>query len=257
MTAISIPRRYLWIVLLAFLSAWGKQTVIQPTQTSIPPASSPTPTSTVEVVFITVTPSTLPPEPTIPVFTPEQEVLKTVIQSYFDVRYLMFNSLQVDGFDDLVSDKPDAKDFLDAELGKLAVQIKHRRLNNLRYVNYKYFLDYRNIVVDSSTQVVTISLIEGNEVIYELSAKANPEAPIVSHLSGIEHTIILREEDGQWKIVSDYYNDYLWRMLRQSGTSTDEMLKAPKQYRYQHHRPSLRSHQNLLKQKDGGNTKVH
>lgn len=218
-----IPHRYLCVVLLAFLVACVKQTVALPTETLVPTVVLPTfiPTST--FIPVTIMPSPLPPQPTIAVFTPEQEILKSVIQSYFDIRYLAFNSLQLDGLGDLVSDEPDAKVFLDAELGKLAVRVKHIRLNNLRYADYKYFLDFRNIVVDESFQTTTILVVEENEVIYELSMRLDPVDPIVSHAYNIEHTIVLRKEQDQWKIVSDYYNDYLWRMLRQTGNSTDEV----------------------------------
>ncbi|MFZ5908650.1 MAG: amidase domain-containing protein [Chloroflexota bacterium] len=45
-------------------------------------------------------------------------------------------------------------------------------------------------------------------------------------MSGLEHTIILRQEEGEWKIVSDNYNDYLWRILRKTGISADALLNA-------------------------------
>lgn len=206
---------------LIILTACGQQPATPPLETPVPTIVSPTPVPTSTVIPATATP--LPPEQTIAFFTPEQEVLESVIQSYFEIRYLAFNSLQLDGFGDLVSYRPDAKVFLDAELSKLAVRIKHTRLNNLRYAYYKYFLDYRNIVIDTSTQMVTISVIENNEVIHEISMQLEPLNPIVSRMANIEHTIVLRNEQGEWKIVSDYYDDQLWRMLRQTGKPTDEI----------------------------------
>ena len=217
--------RFFGIFLLAFLAACGKQNVVLPTTTPAPTTISPTSVPTSTLTPVTIPPTPLPTQTTISVFTPEQEVFKTIIQAYFDIRYLAFNSLQLAGFGDLVSEEPDAKAFLDAELGKLAVEIKHTRLNNLRYAYYKYFLDFRNIVVDTSTQTVTISVIDDNEVIHEISTELDPIDPIVSHRANLEHTIVLRNEQGQWKIVSDYYSDNLWRVLRKPGTSTDEMLK--------------------------------
>jgi len=225
MTIKPTSRRYFGIVLLVFLAACGKQTVVLPTKTPVPTTISPTPIPTSTFIPVTITPSPLPTQTKISFFIPEQEVLKTIIQAYFDIRYLAFNSLQLDGFGDLVSEEPDAKAFLDAELGKLAVEIKDTRLNNLRYAYYKYFLDFRSIVVDTSTQTVTISVIEENEVIHEISTQHDPIDPIVSHRFNLEHTIVLRNEQGQWKIVSDYYNDNLWRILRKPGMSTDEKLK--------------------------------
>lgn len=40
------------------------------------------------------------------------------------------------------------------------------------------------------------------------------------------HTIILHKEGNDWKIVSDEYRDYVWRMLKESGASTDEILRT-------------------------------
>ena len=74
--------------------------------------------------------------------------------------------------------------------------------------------------------MATVSVVENNEVIYEISVELNPESPVVSRTANIEHTIVLHEEQGQWHIVSDDYNDYLWRMLRKMGKSTDEILRA-------------------------------
>jgi len=162
-----------------------------------------------------------------------QEEIKSVIQSYFEIRYRALSASQPDnfqltGFGDLVSDQPDAKASLDTELGKLAVDIKHARLNHLRYVDYKYSLDFKNIAVDTSSQIATVSVTEGNEVTYEISKEHDPKNPIVSRMSGLEHTIMLRQEQGGWKITSDYYNDYLWRILRETGKSASDMLDAVK-----------------------------
>jgi len=161
----------------------------------------------------------------------QQEELKDFIQSYFEIRYRALSvahsdDFKQDGFGNLVSDTPEAKPFLRAELAKLAVDIKHAELDHLRYVDYKYSLDFRNIVIDSSAKLATVSVVEDNEVIYEISAELNPKDPIVSRTANIEHTIILREEQGQWHVVSDDYNDYLWRMLRKMGKSTDEILRV-------------------------------
>lgn len=212
------------VVLLVSLTACGKQTVAAPTAISMPTIVVSTLTPIIEDTFIIQVPTPLPPSPTLPVFTAEQQVLKQVIESYFDIQYLTLNTLQLPDFGDLVSDQPDAKLFLDAELRKLAVRTEYNRLNNLRYASYKYFLDYRNLVVDPSAQLVTITLYESNAVIYELSARFDPGDPIVSQSSGITHTIILREEKGKWKIVSDIYDDDLWRMLRHGAKTPNELV---------------------------------
>jgi hypothetical protein len=167
----------------------------------------------------------------------QQEEIKRVIQSYFEIRYRALNTLQLEGFGDLVSDSPEAKAFLDAELGKLAVEIKHAELNHLRYADYRYYLDFSNFTADNSSQIAMVSVVEEHDVIEEISMELDPEDPFVSHRYGLEHTIVLHKEQDQWKITSDYYNDYLWRMLRQTGRSTDEILRTLKASP----RPALRS----------------
>lgn len=220
-------------IIIVFLSvilvACAPATTPVPTMTSIPTATftpiPPTSTSTLDAMVATILPTPLPPEPTIPIFTPEQEVLKTVIQSYFDARYFALNSFQLDGFEYLVSDKPDGRDFLKKELGKLAIEITFARLHYGRYVYYKYFLNFSNIVVDTSTQTVTVTLVEDNEVIYETS-EHGPENSLIAHMSGLDHQIVLRNEQGQWKIVSDHYGDFLWRTMRKNNKSIDKMLQT-------------------------------
>ena len=161
--------------------------------------------------------------------SPEQQAeLKNVIQSYFDIRYRAYNNLQLNGFSDLASDRADAKAFLGSELGKLSIDIRNAELNHLRYVDYKYFLKYGNIAIDPQTQTATVELVEENDVIYEISAELNPQNSAVSHMYNLKHTITLRPENGQWKIDSDEYNDYLWRMLKQSGKSANEVLSTMK-----------------------------
>jgi len=163
----------------------------------------------------------------------EQDKIKSVIQAYFDIRYRALsvsdaNDFKQNGFGDLISDTPEAKAFLRDELGKLAVEIKHAELNRLRYVDYKYSLEFGNISVVMPSQNAVVSATEQNEVTYELSKELRPEEPIVSQHANIEHVIVLRNEQGKWRIISDDYNDYLWKMLRQSGKSTEEILRTMK-----------------------------
>ena len=177
----------------------------------------------------TGTPLTDPDSQGEPVSLEQQEELKAVIQAYFEIRYNALSILQpygfrLDSFGDLVSDGVDAKAFLDAELGKLALEVKYAELNRSRYVDYKYFLDFSNFSMDAATQLVTVSVVEDNEIISENSAEGNPVNPLVAQMRGLKHTIVLRQEQDQWKIVSDHYNDFLWRTMRQTGESVEETL---------------------------------
>ena len=211
---------FLMAIMIALMLIVGNWTV--PVQATRAGQSDVTPIAT----------STLVDEPGILGETPseeDQEAVKSVIQAYFGIRYSALNASQphgfrLDGFGDLVSEEPDAKAFLNAELGKLAVETRYAELNGSRYVDYKYFLDFRNFNLDPATQLVTVSLVEGKDFVSENSARGDPTKPLVAHMSGLDHTIVLRKEADQWKIVSDSYNDFLWRTLRRTGKSTEEML---------------------------------
>ena len=212
------------VILLVTLSACGQQIVALPTETPSPTVVSPTSVPTSTVIPVTLTP--IPPGQTISVFTPEQEILISVIESYFDIRYLTLNSLQLPDFGDLVSNEPDAKAFLDAELRKLALEIKYAELNRSRYVGYEYFLNFSNFAMDASNQSATVSLVEDSDIIHEISFASDPANPLVAQFSGLKHTIILRKEEDQWRIVSDHYGDFLWRTMRQKGEPIDETLRT-------------------------------
>jgi PBP1b-binding outer membrane lipoprotein LpoB len=124
-----------------------------PTETPVPTVTfTPVPTSTVTPITATMLPlqPTSTPNPT---QEKQQEEIKSVIQAYFEIHYSALSvsppeDFQQNGFGDLVSDEPEAKDFLVTEMGKLAVERKHYELNKLRYVEYEYSLDYKDIVVD-------------------------------------------------------------------------------------------------------------
>ena len=123
--------------------------------------ATPTPT-----VMSTEPPDTPPGE--IP-SVEEQEELKSIIHSYIKIRYRALSvsdseDFKQNGFGNLVTDMREAEVFLREEMGKLAVQIKHAELDHLRYVNYKVFLNFRSITIDTATQTATILVREGNEV---------------------------------------------------------------------------------------------
>jgi len=200
------------------------------TQAALPTATldaTPTiiiPTMTLSSAQLTVLATT--PDPTQEAL--EQEI-KSVIQAYFEIRYQALSvekpdGFRLEGFGDLVSDSPEAKTFLETELGKLAIERKHNESNQLLYIEYEYFLDFENITLDASSQNATVSVVEGYAVVVENSEQYSPNDPIVSRMANREHTIMMCREQGQWKIVSDNYEDNIWRMLRQSGISAGELL---------------------------------
>lgn len=226
------------LFLLVVLTACSKQTVILSTEMPVPVSAS-------ALIPITITPSlSLSPtqsiaflaETSTPTNTPffnstgqnglpsleQQEEIKSIIKSYFEMRYQALSFPQPNGFQlneigELVSSESDARAFLDNELAKLALQIKYGELNGSRYVSYKYFLDFREFSFDTASELVSVMIIEDNET-------TTGNSSLAAQMSGLKHVIVLRKEQDKWKIVSDYYNDFLWRNIRQKGETKDDML---------------------------------
>jgi len=98
-------------------------------------------------------------------------------------------------------------------------------LNELLYVEYDFSLRYIVIDIDESTKKATVSLGDCFDVIRESAVEANPEDPTISS-GGLSHEIVLHYQGGQWKIISDVYRDALWRTLRKSESSTDDILRG-------------------------------
>lgn len=157
---------------------------------------------------------------------PEAKAVMDVIQAYFEARYRALSTLRLEGFDSLLSESPEAKEFWEEEAKKLFVEIKHAELNQLRYVEYDFSLDYLSVRIDPVALSATVVLEENSAVVYELSAKLNPENPIVSHHYDIQHTLQLAKENGQWRTLSDTYTDYLWRIFRETGVTAEELLST-------------------------------
>jgi hypothetical protein len=74
------PNQFFPIVLVLFLGACGKQSVVSPTETPIPTAVSPTIVPTSTLIPILFTPSSLPTRPTIPIITPDSIQLERWIE---------------------------------------------------------------------------------------------------------------------------------------------------------------------------------
>ncbi len=55
----------------------------------------------------------------------DEEEIKSVLNSYFELRYVALSTLELGDFDNLVATSPDAKPFLESEFGKLEIEIKH------------------------------------------------------------------------------------------------------------------------------------
>jgi len=79
----------------------------------------------------------------------ELAVVKDTINRYFDARYYMQANLTTEGNLDkfFLPDNDKAREFIEKEKKYLEIDIEHRKLqiNDLRFKNYSYNLDYEDI----------------------------------------------------------------------------------------------------------------
>ncbi len=226
-----------FLVLVAFMlfaGAWSTPvhaglSVTSTSPNGIPPKSTP---SAYRTPSINGTSTIIPVGPKMlgaTVSSAQQQVIKKVISSYFDIRYHAFVTLKLGSFGKLLSPSPDTRAFFAFEKAKLGVKLKNAELRQDPYVSYKYSLDYKSISLNSAAQTVVVLLAEGNDVIEKVAKDANPTKPMVSHLDNLIHTITLHKEQGLWKIVSDVYKDDVWgTQQRKGGISSNEMQSLVK-----------------------------
>ena len=123
----------------------------------------------------------------------EENAIKTTIDEYIKLKYEALHTITPQDYSNLVSDAPEAESYLRSELDKQEIEIHHARLNQLRYVQYEYFLDYKQITIDQLSNTATVSVTEGHDVVFEISD------PIVSTMRNLEHVITLNKENGEWR----------------------------------------------------------
>lgn len=158
--------------------------------------------------------------------TDEQIKIKFVINSYFEWCYQAMSSLQLTSIDKFVFDSKAGASFANSEMGKLHLEIEHAKLNQVWYTEYQYFLDYKEISINSTSQTAIINLTEDHDVVFKISQEISNLQNPISSMHNLNHLIIMGKESGEWKIVSDTYEDYLWRLLRTTGISSETLLQS-------------------------------
>lgn len=155
----------------------------------------------------------------------EEEKIREVIQNYFEKRYRSRQVNQIEDFREFMDGSSQADAFLKSETDKLAIEIYNAKVHHLGYTQYEFTLDFNNISIDKNHQTATVLLTEGHDVVFEISEMISRTEPVVSKMRNLDHTILLSKTQNGWKIVSDHYEDYLWRMLRATNVSKDELLR--------------------------------
>ena len=177
--------------------------------TATPPPPTITQTATATIIWPTYSPIPTTPTTATSPYEAEHEAIKKVVQTYFDKIYYIHHTYEVKDFGDVISTAPDGRSFLKTELRKQALNVVWERTNLLRYSSYSYSLDFSEIVVFDAGQMARANLSEGNHIVYDISIPYK----IGSQSSGIKHIIILRYEQGTWKIIYDVHDDHSHRSL--------------------------------------------
>lgn len=156
----------------------------------------------------------------------EQNAIKMIIEPYFESRYCSLNTLKLENFESLVEKSSKGTTFLRSESDKPEVEIQHAKLNHLGYAHSEFFLDFKDISIDTTKQTAVVSVIEGHDVVFEIFEEISMRQSVVSSIQNLKLIIVLREDEGIWKIVSDDYDDYLWCLIKAKGLSKDELLQS-------------------------------
>lgn len=151
--------------------------------------------------------------------TEERDQLEKTIRTYFEFRYRSLSTLKLENINEMVEDSQDGNAFLRKEADKLEIEIYHAKRNHLRYIKYGYSLDFKEVSIDPLAQIAHVSVVEGHDVVFEISA------PIISSMRNLKHSIILHKKNGKWKIITDTYEDFLWHQINKTGKNKEEFLQ--------------------------------
>jgi len=143
---------------------------------------------------------------------PDEERIKSAIETYFTLRYESQKTLQEQDYSKLLEDS--SQNWVNKENEKREIELYIASLFNLRYLQYDFTLEYDSIEVKNNLAIVQLK--ENHQVIYEVT---NPE---VSELANQIHTITLHSKNGIWLIYKDEYHDEYSDLLK---TYSKEMIK--------------------------------
>lgn len=146
----------------------------------------------------------------------DKQQIENTINNYFEARYQSFKNLKLNNFDMMIANVSQNKD-MQQELDKLDLEVYHASVFQLGYRDYKYYLNFDDITIDFTNETAKAAVIEGSDVVFEISA------PLVSNMRNMNHAINLEKENGVWKIKSDKYEDYLWRLIKTTKLSKSDL----------------------------------
>ena len=181
------------------------------------------------------TPSPLPTQLTVfPTNNSEESEIELaiieVINDYFDIHYKALSisppiNFEQNGFGDLISDLPEAQEFEKLEVAKLIYQSTYWKQVDLRYAVYDHNLRFDQIELGKNLTTATIRLLDKAEVVRERQYDPSSNDSKKTYRE-FGHIFSLRNEEGEWKIVSDRYFDSFWNRFLTHGYTGQEIYDA-------------------------------
>ncbi len=170
---------------------------------------------------------------TVALLVVDQQLIKKVVNDYFDKRFLSLKNLQLADFSSLVANSL-TNDAMKKELEKLDLTVYRSKVFQLQLLQYKFSLDFGDITYDPENLTATVNIAESSDVVYIATA------PSVSSSGKIGHIIILQKENGFWKISADKYEDLEWKILK-GNNLTDAELRKQIDDAYNQYDPSMKA----------------
>ncbi len=150
----------------------------------------------------------------------DRDAIETVVDQYFQSRYEIRVTMQTQDFNNVLADSREADKFRRAELDRQEIEIHQAKLFGLDYIEYKYFVDIKEVQFNDEDGTATVTLEESHDVVFS-SAQ-----PIVSKMYNLTHVILLTKTEIGWRVVNDVYMDYLNQILLETGMTKEEVIKA-------------------------------
>jgi len=123
----------------------------------------------------------------------DQEQIKDTVQDYFEMRYHYLSTLQSKDFGSLFAKIVQENSFHEQEKEKMEIELYHAELYGLKYVEYEYALDFRDVSIDIISQTANVSLFEGHDIVFEVSLEISKDKPIISSMRNLHHSIGLQK----------------------------------------------------------------
>lgn len=122
----------------------------------------------------------------------EENEIKKAVENYFELRYRALSTIPSANANNIAEQFSVDSPHIKPELDKLEVEIQHAKQYHLRYSTYNLILEFTEISYNPITQLVSVSVIEGHDVIFEISEELSTTDPVISSMRNLQHVFEMR-----------------------------------------------------------------